>query len=98
EAATKQRRRFFRGAPGGTRTHDLRLRRPTLYPSELRARRDAILTRLKSTFYRAFESDYNFALSHVVIPGIFHERTPARRSFAFAFHQDAEAARCGHHP
>ena len=26
------------GAPGGIRTHDLRLRRPTLYPAELRAR------------------------------------------------------------
>jgi integrase len=26
------------GAPGGTRTRDLRLRRPTLYPTELRAR------------------------------------------------------------
>ena len=25
------------GAPGGSRTHDLRLRRPTLYPAELRA-------------------------------------------------------------
>jgi hypothetical protein len=25
------------GAPGGTRTHDLRLRRPLLYPAELRA-------------------------------------------------------------
>ena len=28
---------FFYGAPGGSRTHDLRLRRPTLYPAELRA-------------------------------------------------------------
>lgn len=27
----------FHGAPGGSRTHDLRLRRPTLYPTELRA-------------------------------------------------------------
>lgn len=26
------------GAPGGSRTHDLWLRRPTLYPSELQAR------------------------------------------------------------
>src|SRR5215510_3453400 len=26
------------GAPGGSRTHDLRLRRPSLYPAELRAR------------------------------------------------------------
>jgi hypothetical protein len=25
------------GAPGGSRTHDLRLRRPTLYPAELQA-------------------------------------------------------------
>ena len=25
------------GAPGGSRTHDLWLRRPTLYPAELRA-------------------------------------------------------------
>jgi hypothetical protein len=25
------------GAPGGTRTHDHRLRRPVLYPAELRA-------------------------------------------------------------
>ena len=30
------------GAPGGTRTHDPRLRRPVLYPAELRARRRAI--------------------------------------------------------
>src|SRR6266480_2405786 len=28
-------------ARGGTRTHDLRLRRPTLYPTELRARKHA---------------------------------------------------------
>src|SRR5690348_16251450 len=27
----------FNGAPGGTRTHDHRLRRPVLYPAELRA-------------------------------------------------------------
>ena len=26
------------GAPGGGRTHNLRLRRPTLYPVELQAR------------------------------------------------------------
>jgi hypothetical protein len=29
--------RSFYGAPGGIRTHDLWLRRPTLYPAELRA-------------------------------------------------------------
>lgn len=28
----------FTGAPGGIRTHDLRLRKLTLYPTELRAR------------------------------------------------------------
>ena len=28
---------YFYGAPGGSRTHDLRLRRPTLYPAELQA-------------------------------------------------------------
>ncbi len=28
------------GALGGTRTHDLRLRKPALYPTELRARKD----------------------------------------------------------
>jgi hypothetical protein len=27
----------FYGAPGGSRTHDLWLRKPTLYPTELRA-------------------------------------------------------------
>ena len=27
------------GALGGTRTHDLRLRKPALYPTELRARK-----------------------------------------------------------
>src|SRR5688500_16539501 len=27
-----------RGTPGGTRTHDLRFRKPALYPTELRAR------------------------------------------------------------
>ncbi len=30
-------RKNLYGAPGGSRTHDLRLRRPTLYPTELRA-------------------------------------------------------------
>ena len=29
------------GAPGGSRTHDLWLRKPTLYPTELRARYQA---------------------------------------------------------
>ena len=28
---------FLTGAPGGSRTHDLWLRKPTLYPAELRA-------------------------------------------------------------
>lgn len=28
---------FLIGAPGGSRTHDLWLRKPTLYPAELRA-------------------------------------------------------------
>src|SRR5258706_2409027 len=31
------------GAPGGSRTHDLWLRRPTLYPAELRARISRII-------------------------------------------------------
>src|SRR5688500_12800442 len=31
------------GAPGGSRTHDLWLRRPTLYPAELRARMSRII-------------------------------------------------------
>jgi hypothetical protein len=32
---------FFKNAPGGGRTHNLWLRRPTLYPVELRAREDS---------------------------------------------------------
>ena len=34
-----------KSARGGTRTHDLRLRRPTLYPTELRALVRFIVTR-----------------------------------------------------
>ena len=37
-AAATSWRLAFRDARGGIRTHDLRLRRPTLYPAELRAR------------------------------------------------------------
>ena len=38
--------RSFRGiAPGGGRTHNLWLRRPTLYPVELRAQQTAIIIR-----------------------------------------------------
>jgi hypothetical protein len=33
----EERERFVGGLPGGTRTPDLRLRRPLLYPVELRA-------------------------------------------------------------
>src|SRR5258706_6088773 len=36
------------GAPGGSRTHDLWLRRPTLYPAELRAR----ISRIIIPFYQ----------------------------------------------
>ena len=32
----------YESAPGGTRTHDPRLRRPVLYPAELRAQRQAL--------------------------------------------------------
>jgi len=31
---------FQRSAPGGARTHNLRLRRPSLYPIELRAQKE----------------------------------------------------------
>jgi hypothetical protein len=35
---------WWSGARGGSRTHNLRLRRPTLYPIELRARHESNLT------------------------------------------------------
>ena len=35
---------IFYGAPGGSRTHDLRLRRPTLYPTELRAQAGILIS------------------------------------------------------
>ena len=35
------------GAPGGSRTHDLWLRKPTLYPAELRAH---VIERAKTPF------------------------------------------------
>jgi hypothetical protein len=37
--------RALEPAPGGGRTHNLWLRRPTLYPVELRARETAIIIR-----------------------------------------------------
>src|SRR5688572_11329327 len=39
------------GAPGGSRTHDLWLRRPTLYPAELRARMYRILNDFETTVH-----------------------------------------------
>jgi hypothetical protein len=56
------------GAPGPIRTGDLRLRRPTLYPTELRARCVSILTCLKSSFYATFDCRYNHPLSSAVPP------------------------------
>ena len=37
KASSKIATGFLFGAPGGSRTHDLWLRKPTLYPAELRA-------------------------------------------------------------
>ena len=43
------------GAPGGDRTHNLRLRRPTLYPIELQARDRIIIKKLnKTAIYKVF--------------------------------------------
>ena len=45
--------RSFRGiAPGGGRTHNLWLRRPTLYPVELRAQRERELAIDPADFHR----------------------------------------------
>lgn len=45
------------GAPGGSRTHDLWLRKPTLYPTELRAQaRDYTKITISSrSFFQAFK-------------------------------------------
>ena len=46
-------RRIECGAPGWTRTSDPRLRRPVLYPTELRARRPIVTARARSTARRS---------------------------------------------
>ena len=43
---------FVAAAPGGGRTHNLWLRRPTLYPVELRARMDSELATDRLDFHR----------------------------------------------
>ena len=45
---------YLSRAPGGGRTHNLWLRRPTLYPIELQARRERQLAMDSADFHRQF--------------------------------------------
>src|SRR5216117_1589236 len=50
--STSENRIFIGTTPGGGRTHNLWLRRPTLYPVELRARTESELATDSADFHR----------------------------------------------
>ncbi len=52
--------------PGRTRTCDLRIRNPLLYPAELRAQR-LIRQKVTKTFFKAKFPDYNLNYNRIVV-------------------------------